>query len=171
MDQPEQFEPGRFRSVFQILFDGSNLVWHLDGRTSTASGGASSGLCEAAPNVSPDFSSTPPTTTNEDEAFLYQATATDPDGDALTFFLVQGPLGMSLDGVSGALEWLPVQKDIGEHSVLLRVEDGQGGSDEQSFTLTVLNVNDAPVITSQPSLQALPDSFASPGCYLLRFDP
>ncbi len=35
--QPTEFKPGRHRDVFAVGFDGSNLVWELDDRTSAAS--------------------------------------------------------------------------------------------------------------------------------------
>jgi CSLREA domain-containing protein len=38
--QPTQFAPGRQRFVFEVPFPGSNLVWTLNGRTSTASSGS-----------------------------------------------------------------------------------------------------------------------------------
>lgn len=38
--QPEVFQPGRHESVFRVRFDGSELVWTLDERTSTASRGS-----------------------------------------------------------------------------------------------------------------------------------
>ena len=39
LGQPIKFESGRKTSAFSVDFDGSNLVWHLNGRTSTASSG------------------------------------------------------------------------------------------------------------------------------------
>jgi len=38
--QPTVFIPGRMVNVFSVEFDGSHLVWRLNGKTSTASGGA-----------------------------------------------------------------------------------------------------------------------------------
>ena len=35
--QPEEFQPGRQQSVFKVEFSGGNLVWTLNGKTSTAS--------------------------------------------------------------------------------------------------------------------------------------
>lgn len=47
--QPTTFPPGRSVASFSVPFDGNNLVWQLNGRTSTAS--ATSRPCGAAPNV------------------------------------------------------------------------------------------------------------------------
>jgi hypothetical protein len=45
--QPQQFSEGRNRDVVQIPFDGTNLVWTLDGRTATAN--ADSAPCDTEP--------------------------------------------------------------------------------------------------------------------------
>lgn len=47
--QPTSIAPGRSVAVFSVVFDGNNLVWSLNGRTSTASAG--SRPCGAALNV------------------------------------------------------------------------------------------------------------------------
>ncbi len=45
MGQPESFQPGRHRNVFQVAFDGGEIVWSLNGKTSTASASTSGGAC------------------------------------------------------------------------------------------------------------------------------
>lgn len=46
--QPTTFEPGRHYSVFRFEFDGSNLVWHLDSSTATASSAGASNTCDGS---------------------------------------------------------------------------------------------------------------------------
>ena len=43
--QPTAFLPGRNRNVFSVPFDGNRIVWILEKRTSTASGGAAKNEC------------------------------------------------------------------------------------------------------------------------------
>jgi hypothetical protein len=69
--------------------------------------------------------------------FSYQVEAVDADGDALTFSLVVAPGGMTIDAQSGLIEWLVTSKELGVHDVTVLVEDGQGGSDQQSFMLEI----------------------------------
>ena len=69
--------------------------------------------------------------------FSYQVTAEDPDGDPLTFALLVGPPGMTIDPQSGLIEWWVTSKDLGIHDVTVEVTDGQGGSDSQSFQVEV----------------------------------
>jgi hypothetical protein len=58
----------------------------------------------------------------------------DPDGDALTYTLVDGPAGATIDPTTGLLTWAA---QAGTYEFLLRVEDGHGGIAEQRFTLRV----------------------------------
>jgi sugar lactone lactonase YvrE len=67
----------------------------------------------------------------------YPLAASDPDGDPLTYTLVQGPPDMTLDANTGTLHWLVTSEDIGDHEVVLEVADGQGGVATQMFTLVV----------------------------------
>ncbi|MBZ5714104.1 Ig-like domain-containing protein [Nannocystis pusilla] len=70
-------------------------------------------------------------------AWFYQLVATDPDGDPLTYTLVSGPPDMVLDPNNNVLSWSVTSEDIGEHPVVLSVDDGQGGVTEQMFVLIV----------------------------------
>jgi hypothetical protein len=63
--------------------------------------------------------------------------ATDPDGDPLTYSLIQGPPDMYLDMNTNTLYWAVTSEDIGEYDIVLEVDDGQGGVTEQKFTLVV----------------------------------
>ena len=69
--------------------------------------------------------------------FSYQVTAEDPDGDPLTFALVVGPPGMTIDPQTGLIEWLVTSKELGVYDVTVEVTDGQGGSDSQSFQVEI----------------------------------
>ncbi|MFO7992284.1 MAG: putative Ig domain-containing protein, partial [Thermoplasmata archaeon] len=109
-------------------------------------------------NNMPYITSTAPTTVDEDAEYYYNVDATDPNGDGLTFSLTDRPTGMTIDASTGEISWTPVDEDVGDHSVTVRVIDGYGGWDEQSWTLTVVNTNDAPVITSTPITNAVEDS-------------
>ncbi|HMI32153.1 MAG TPA: PKD domain-containing protein, partial [Candidatus Limnocylindrales bacterium] len=72
-----------------------------------------------------------------------QLTATDPDGNPLTFTKVTGPLFMTVS-TSGLVTLAPGFSDAGTYTATVRVSDGNGGTDTKSFTITVNNVNRAP---------------------------
>lgn len=103
-------------------------------------------------NVAPVFTSTPVTAVNEDDTFSYTMAAADANGDVLTFSLVSGPTGMSVSG--DVLSWTPGNANVGPQNIVVRVSDPSGLFDSQVFTLTVINTNDAPIITSSAPLLA-----------------
>jgi parallel beta-helix repeat protein/VCBS repeat-containing protein len=69
-------------------------------------------------------------------AFQYLAQAEDADADTLTYSLQEGPPGAAIDALTGLLTWLP--REPGSYRFRLLVDDGRGGSDEQSFELEVV---------------------------------
>ena len=102
----------------------------------------------------PVITSTPAENTLEDEPYLYEVLVSDDDvNDTFSIELLSSPEGMTLNERS--LIWLPENKDVGNHDILIKVTDSGGLSDEQSFTLVVENVNDAPIITSVPEESAI----------------
>ncbi|MCB2383443.1 Ig-like domain-containing protein [Shewanella sp. SR1] len=100
-------------------------------------------------NDAPTISSTAVTTATQDTAYSYTFMAEDTDeGDVLTFSAVTKPSWLSFNAATGVLSGTPGNADLGAHQVTLRVTDTDGLTAEQSFTITVTNVNDAPVATS-----------------------
>ncbi|MBA3547486.1 MAG: hypothetical protein H0T76_13445 [Nannocystis sp.] len=69
--------------------------------------------------------------------YSYQVTATDPEGDVLTFTLQVAPPGMTIDAQSGLIEWFVTSKQLGAHDVTVEVADGQGNTDVQMFALEI----------------------------------
>lgn len=56
----------------------------------------------------------------------------------MLYELLSGPEGLAIDSETGAIRWTPSTEDKGTHSVTVQVSDGRGGSDIQSYTLSVL---------------------------------
>ncbi|MFZ4856966.1 MAG: PKD domain-containing protein [Desulfuromonadaceae bacterium] len=81
--------------------------------------------------------------------------ASDPDGDPLAFNLVQGPTGMTINSMSGAVTWRPAISTIGSHTVTVAVSDGKGGSDTRQFTLQVPDSIPPSIFLSAPK-EAIP---------------
>lgn len=79
--------------------------------------------------------------------------ATDPDvGDTLSFSLPISPAGMSVDPSSGLLSWQPGAGDLGDHPVTARVTDSGGLTDDESFTVEVLQQRIDPPTNRSPLL-------------------
>lgn len=109
-----------------------------------------------ASNQAPVITSMPNTVTNLDRLYQYGLTATDADGDALMWRLVDAPDGMVIDAQTGRLSWQPTAQQLGQHEVSIEVFDGSLLTG-QSFTLTVNGGNTPPAIVSTPITQAAQD--------------
>jgi Ca2+-binding RTX toxin-like protein len=93
--------------------------------------------------------------TNEDAAFAYTIAAdafADPDaGDALIFTATLEddsdlPAWLAFDAGTRTFSGTPLQADAGTIHVKVTATDGGGLSADDTFALTVANVNDAPVV-------------------------
>ena len=99
---------------------------------------------QAAENVAPVITSEPVLSVNEDEIYLYQVLVVDPDpNEQLTYSLVQSPQLMEIS-TSGEISWLPSQQDVGIHDVHIQVADSADNRVNQSYQLTVVDINDKP---------------------------
>ncbi len=104
----------------------------------------------APTNQTPQITSTPPTGATVGVPFSYAVAASDPNGDALAFSLLQAPAGMTINASSGLIAWTPSAAQAGPQSVSVRAADPGGLAATQSFTVTVVAANAPPQITSQP---------------------
>ncbi|WP_020477107.1 putative Ig domain-containing protein, partial [Catenovulum agarivorans] len=112
-------------------------------------------------NDAPVITSTAVTTANEDQAYSYTFSATDVDSsDSLTLSAPTLPTWLSFDASTGVLSGTATNDEVGSHSVVLAVTDGTE-SLQQSFSITVANTNDAPVITSTAVTTATEDQVYS----------
>ena len=110
------------------------------------------GTCGGAPqNSDPQIISNPITSVQVNTRYTYDVEAFDAENDPLTYTLIEGPSGMGIDSMLGVLSWLPDESNIGNVTVTVSVDDGNGGNAQQSFIVTVLVApNNDPVITSEP---------------------
>ncbi|HIF9490046.1 TPA: Ig-like domain-containing protein, partial [Photobacterium damselae] len=84
--------------------------------------------------------------TQEDTAVTGQLTATDADGDNLTFKPGSGPTNGSVTvNPDGSWEYVPNPDFNGEDSFTVVVDDGNGGNDTITVTVNVTPTNDAPI--------------------------
>jgi len=110
-------------------------------------------------NDPPEITSIPILTGTEEVVFVYPIEAEDMDltNDKLTYELGEYPLGMRINSTFGIISWTPTTSQVGENNVIVLVSDGQGGSATQSFSINVMNLNDAPIIDSDPITSATED--------------
>ena len=94
--------------------------------------------------VIPDYGFATP-----NEIWRLQLEADDPNGDALTYRVVEGPSGSSVSA-TGEVTWTPAPADQGGASLfIIEASDGRGGVTQRGFWV-VVDVNASPRITSKP---------------------
>jgi hypothetical protein len=71
--------------------------------------------------------------------YTYEANSTDPEGDPVTYALINGPTNMTIVAHSGFLFWNPTPEQVGTHNVTIAASDSQGATAFQSFIVTVLS--------------------------------
>ena len=86
-------------------------------------------------------------TVDEDLLYHYVLLATDATGNPLTYSALVKPAWLSFNPNTHVLSGVPSNSEVGVHKVTLRVSNGLLYSD-QTFTITVKNQNDAPIIMS-----------------------
>lgn len=74
--------------------------------------------------------------TFDGKTYTYQARASDPDGDSLTYALKSAPPDMSIDQATGLIKWNVPNDFKGEAPATISVSDGHGG--EATYNIKVI---------------------------------
>ncbi len=82
-------------------------------------------------------------TVREGDTIRIPLSASDPEGQPLTYYSLLLPGGALLDPNTGVLEWTPTYFQAGEYNIPITVSDGVGET-TKPFQITVLNANAAP---------------------------
>lgn len=145
---------GNFSFIPTANFNGTiSFTYRVnDGEaTNNLSNVATATMAIAAVNDEPTITSTPSSDATQDVAYNGIVTASDVDvndepAQTLTYSLVTAPAGMTINATTGSLAWLPTNNQVGVHNITVRVADSATPAltDEDTFSVTVVNVNDAP---------------------------
>jgi hypothetical protein len=100
-------------------------------------------------NDPPWFTSVPNVTARVWVTYTYQAKAQDIDkGDVLVYSLKTAPTGMTVNGSTGLVSWIPALSQNGTNHVVLRVSDGLVFAEQEfNITVPVPSKNHPPVAT------------------------
>ncbi|ERT07040.1 hemolysin-type calcium-binding repeat family protein [Lyngbya aestuarii BL J] len=110
-------------------------------------------------NDAPTISGTPATSIDEDSAYSFVPTVNDVDGDTLSFSITNKPSWATFDSATGQLSGTPTNEDVGTSEVIvISVNDGTATVELPAFSLTVNNINNAPVFSSTAPTSANEDS-------------
>ena len=176
--EPHWLQPGR-NYWNRIVPDLDPLAPERDSFTYRASDGEFDSAeatvnIEVRPNGNPPFFlSKPKRGTSAGISYSYQPLVIDVDpGDSVTFELLNGPAGMSIDPATGALDWYP--ESNGDYAVSIAATDTLGLSSAQIFTLTVGDPVVVPDVVGDTEAQAetaLTDAGLSKGSVFQRSHP
>jgi len=107
---------------------------------------------QAFNNNLPSFTArTPDLTVIEKQNVHFVLEASDPDGDPLSFAIINKPRGAQLDSISYTqreFKWTPDYDQAGTYTLIFLVYDDKGGADRDTSTITVENKNRLPIITA-----------------------
>jgi hypothetical protein len=100
-------------------------------------------------NHPPVLSAIPAKSVNAGNLLTFAITATDPDGDTLTYYAVNLPTGAKFDPSTRTFDWTPDTDQAGIYTITFSVTDGILG-DNTNAIITVNNVNSPPVLSPIP---------------------
>ncbi|MCY2977661.1 MAG: putative Ig domain-containing protein [Planctomycetota bacterium] len=104
-------------------------------------------------NTPPEITSLPDIEALTGKQYVYPVTAIDADNDRLKYRLTEAPAGMTIAETTGKITWTPTVAQIGNHKVVVQVDDGRGGKANQTYTVSLIAAppNRPPVIVSVPN--------------------
>ena len=142
---PSTVDVGRIDGLRISVTDGSSTVSLKKFSIRVTAGGA------------PTISGTPATTAVEGQAYAFQPSARDPDGQPLSFAIVNRPGWASFDAATGRLAGIPPAGSAGVYSgITISVSDGASTASLAPFAITVAGAdpNHPPQISGTPSPDA-----------------
>ena len=113
-------------------------------------------------NSSPSIWGAPPTSSGIGQMYSFVPSASDPDGDALTFSVQNKPSWADFDSSSGKISGIPTMGDMGVYSsISISVSDGTDSASLPRFDVSVDQAGSAP--NSRPSISGTPPSSVRAG--------
>jgi hypothetical protein len=123
---------------------------------SVSDGAASTSLppftISVAANRAPTIGGTPPATVTAGQSYSFTPTASDADGNALSFTIVNRPGWATFNAGTGRLSGTPTLAQAAEYvDIRITVSDGMATATLPAFTITVETGNRAPTISGSPA--------------------
>jgi hypothetical protein len=140
-----------------VILGGCGGGGDSDGTAQNGSGGPTG-------NAPPTIQGQPSGSVEVGETYTFQPSASDPDGDALTFSVTNLPAWASFNSATGRLSGTPTSADIATFAnIRISVSDGQASASLSAFSIAV---NDAATGTGTATLSWTPPTQNSDGTTL-----
>jgi hypothetical protein len=108
-----------------------------------------------AANLPPTISGSPPTTATVGVQYAFTPTASDPEGNTLTFSIVNRPAWATFSSTTGRLQGTPTAAGTFSN-IAIKVSDGSSTTSLAAFTIVVsAPANSAPTISGTPPSSVL----------------
>jgi hypothetical protein len=146
-----------------------------DKRSATSpSAGSTTGTTDGttSTNGAPKISGTPPTSAKVNEPYSFQPTASDPDGDKLTFQIANKPAWATFDSSTGRLSGTPSTSYTGTFAdIRISVTDGKATSSLNAFAVSVasLQLGSATLSWQPPSSNTDGSPLTNLAGYVIRY--
>jgi hypothetical protein len=106
-------------------------------------------------NRPPTITGSPPATATQGTLYTFTPTASDPDGDALTFSIANRPTWATFNPTNGTLQGTPGASHIRTYgNIVISVSDGTASAPLPQFSITVASSNMPPTISGTPGTTA-----------------
>ncbi|MCE5319268.1 MAG: putative Ig domain-containing protein [Parachlamydia sp.] len=76
---------------------------------------------------------------DENSTLTFILSASDPDGDAITYSTSTLPSGATFNATTRTFSWTPTYSQSGSYPTTFSANDGRGGSDSETITITVID--------------------------------
>jgi hypothetical protein len=130
------------------------------------------GTAQLVANSAPTISGTPPTSAKVNQAYSFQPTASDPDGDKLTFQIANKPAWATFDSSTGRLSGTPSSSYTGTFAnIRISVTDGKATSSLNAFAVSVasLQVGSATLSWQPPTSNTDGSPLTNLAGYVVRY--
>ncbi len=147
---------GRLKGTPGVAIAGSyaNILISVSDGKATASLPAFTITVGPAPSGTPTISGSPATTATVGTAYSFRPSASDPNGDTLSYSIQNRPTWAAFNTITGALTGTP--KTVGTSSnIILSTSDGKSSASLAPFAIVVKQpANDPPTISGTPPTSA-----------------
>ncbi len=124
--------------VYSVIFNAT-----ANGASDSETVNITVGNVDRAPELAPIGAKS----VNETELLEFNISATDPDGDQITYSATGLPAGATFDATTATFNWTPTFDQSGTYNVTFNATAG-GLSDSEIVNITVVNMDRAPVLAS-----------------------
>jgi len=147
-DHFTQIHMGEISSYTDTQIHGNQTyIYRVSAINSTGMSTFSNEITVTTYNSAPLIISSPPNQIEQNSLYTYSIMTENLDNDILSFSAIKKPADMIIHPKLGKILWTPMNSDVGQHDISIKVSDGTFET-TQDFTLEVLNINDAPVASN-----------------------